>query len=53
MDLATAVDFAVETTPLQFTDVKERLDWELLINANLHATTVLIIKRANRAFPVI
>ena len=26
MDLATAVDFAVETTPLQITDVKERLD---------------------------
>ena len=49
----TAVDFAGETAPLQITDVKERLDRELLINANLDATTALIIKRANRTFPVI
>ena len=53
MYFPNAVDFAGEITPLQITDVKERLDRELLINANLHATTVLIIKRANRAFPVI
>ena len=49
----TAVDFAGETAPLQISDVKERLDRELLINANLDATTVLIIKRANRVFPII
>ena len=48
-----AVDFAGETAPLQITDVKERLDRELLINANLDATTVLIIRRANRVFPII
>jgi hypothetical protein len=53
MYFPTTADFAGETTPLQITDVKERLDRELLINANLHATTVLIIKRANRVFPVI
>lgn len=53
MYFPTAVDFAGENTPLQITDVKERLDRELLINANLDATTALIIKRANRAFPVI
>ena len=46
-------DFAGESAPLQITDVKERLDRELLINANLDATTALIIKRANRAFPII
>ena len=49
----TQIDFAGEPAPLTITDVKERLDKELLINANLHATTQLIIKRANRAFPVI
>ncbi len=49
----TAVDFAGETTPLQISDVRERLDRELLINANLDASTVLIIRRANRAFPII
>ncbi|KAB1156329.1 lytic transglycosylase domain-containing protein [Flavobacterium luteum] len=49
----TSIDFAGEQTPLQITDVRERLDRELLINANLDATTLLILKRANRAFPVI
>ncbi|KGO92375.1 lytic transglycosylase domain-containing protein [Flavobacterium subsaxonicum] len=47
------IDFAGEKAPLQLSDVRERLDRELLTNANLHATTQLIIKRANRAFPVI
>ena len=53
MYFPAAVDFAGESAPLQITDVKERLDRELLINANLDATTALIIKRANRVFPVI
>ncbi|MGC4041749.1 MAG: lytic transglycosylase domain-containing protein [Flavobacterium sp.] len=48
-----SVDFAGEATPLQISDVRERLDRELLVNANLDATTVLIIRRANRYFPVI
>ena len=38
MHFPTAVDFAGESAPLQITDVKERLDRELLINANLDAT---------------
>jgi membrane-bound lytic murein transglycosylase D len=46
------IDFAGEKAPLNLTDVRERLDRELLTNANLHATTQLIIKRANRAFPI-
>jgi hypothetical protein len=53
MYFPTAVDFAGEKTPLQISDVRERLDRELLINANLDATTALIIKRANRVFPII
>jgi hypothetical protein len=48
-----SIDFAGESTPLQISDVRERLDRELLINANLDATTLLIIKRANRSFPII
>lgn len=47
------IDFAGENTPLNISDVKERFDRELLVNANLDASTLLIIKRANRAFPVI
>ncbi|WP_114758347.1 lytic transglycosylase domain-containing protein [Flavobacterium sp. AG291] len=47
------IDFAGEKTPLTISDVAERFDRELLVNANLDATTKIIIKRANRAFPVI
>jgi hypothetical protein len=53
MYFPTEVNFAGESAPLKITDVRERLDRELLINANLDATTALIIKRANRAFPII
>ncbi|RTY89682.1 lytic transglycosylase domain-containing protein [Flavobacterium sp. GT3R68] len=49
----TEVDFAGEQTPLNISDVNERFDKELLINTNLHSSTILVIKRANRAFPVI
>ncbi|MFE3846855.1 lytic transglycosylase domain-containing protein [Flavobacterium sp. LB3P45] len=47
------LDFAGEETPLKIADVKERLDRELLVNTYAHASTILVIKRANRAFPVI
>ena len=48
-----SVNFCDETTPLNIADVKERFDRELLVNANLHSSTLLIIKRANRFFPII
>ena len=48
-----SVDFAGEKAPLQIADVRERFDRELLVNANLHSSTILILKRANRAFPII
>lgn len=48
-----AVNFSDESAPLNIIDVKERFDRELLINANLHSSTLLILKRANRYFPVI
>jgi hypothetical protein len=47
------IDFAGEKVPLQIDDVKERFDRELIVNANLHSSTIIILKRANRAFPVI
>ena len=47
------VDFAGEKAPLHISDVHERFDRELLVNANLHSSTIIIIKRANRAFPII
>jgi hypothetical protein len=51
--LPNQIDFAGESTPLNLVDVRERLDREMLVNTNLHSTTTLILKRANRVFPVI
>lgn len=48
-----AVDFAGEPAPLNISDVRERFERELIVNANLDASTLLILKRAPRAFPVI
>ena len=47
------IDFSGEKVPLSVYDVRERLDREILINENLHSSTILIMKRANKAFPVI
>lgn len=47
------IDFAGEQAPLKIADVKERFDRELIVNTNYHSYTILALKRANRAFPVI
>jgi membrane-bound lytic murein transglycosylase D len=51
--IPTTAEFAGEAAPLNIIDVRERFERELLVNANLDATTLLVIKRANRSFPVI
>jgi membrane-bound lytic murein transglycosylase D len=51
--LPTSIDFAGEKTPLQVYDVRERMDRELLVNVNLNSSTILILKRANKFFPII
>ena len=38
---------------MHLSDVKERFDRELIVNSNLDASTLIIIKRANREFPII
>lgn len=43
--------FAGEEVPLNYFDVREALDQELLINTYWQSQTVLFIKRANRYFP--
>ena len=48
-----SIDFAGEKTPLHMSDVKERFDRELIVNANLHGSMIIITKRANREFPII
>lgn len=42
-----------ETINLQDEDIRERLDNELIVNSYFHSSTTLIIKRANRFFPII
>lgn len=49
----TNLDFAGEKVPLKIADVHERMDKELLINEYMHGSTNLIIRRANRSFPII
>ena len=48
-----SINFAGEATPLHDSEVAERLDREMITNRNYHSSTTLILKRANRAFPVI
>lgn len=45
--------FAGEAVPVERLDVRESLDRELLVNMYWHSQTFLLLKRANRFFPVI
>ena len=47
------VTFAGERMPLENFDTRESLERELIISAYRHSSTILIIKRAHRYFPVI
>ncbi|UYW01579.1 lytic transglycosylase domain-containing protein [Flavobacterium agricola] len=53
MPVPAKMNFSGENVPLHLLDVRERLDREIIINRNLHSSTELILKRANRAFPII
>ena len=52
-DIPTEMDFASEKVPLNGYEIQERVDRELLINTHLHSSTILILKRANKVFPII
>lgn len=47
------MNFAGEQVPTSDNDVSERLDREMVTNMNYHSNTTLVIKRANRVFPII
>ncbi len=53
VNLPSELQFAGEKVPLEYFDVKEDLDKELLINVYWQSHTMLLIKRANRYFPII
>lgn len=48
-----SLSFAGETVPVKYFDVRESLDRELQVNTFWHSQTVILLKRANRFFPVI
>ncbi len=47
------ISFAEEAVLLEDPEVRERLDRELTVNTYWHSSTILLMKRANRFFPVI
>ncbi|MFO7938651.1 MAG: lytic transglycosylase domain-containing protein [Bacteroidales bacterium] len=53
LSLPDTLYFAQERVPVEYFDVKEGLDQELLINTYWQSKTLLLIKRANRWFPLI
>jgi len=53
VELPADLKFAGEKVPVGYFDVKEDLDRELLINVYWQSHTMILIKRANRYFPMI
>ncbi len=53
IDIPLKLYFAGERVPLENFDTRESLDRELLVNTYFHSQTFLLIKKANRYFPVI
>lgn len=47
------LSFAGEPVPIHLFDVRESIDRELQVNTYWHSQTVLLLKRANRYFPII
>jgi hypothetical protein len=53
LQLPEVLDFAGEITPLDAPDIRERLDKELLVNTYWQSNMMLLLKRANKHFPLI
>ncbi len=53
MGYSLQMDFAGEEVPTYMADVQERLDKEMITNMNYHTNTTLVLKRANKVFPVL
>jgi membrane-bound lytic murein transglycosylase D len=53
VDLPADLTFSGEKVPIDYFDVREDLDRELLVNVYWQSHTMILIKRANRYFPMI
>lgn len=52
-DIPEDLNFAGEPVPIHNPDVQERFDREVHVNTYWHSSTLFMIKRANRWFPII
>ena len=53
LKLPLNLNLAGERVPLEIPDVKERMDRELLVNTYWQSNGLLLIKRANKYFPIL
>ena len=53
LDLPDTLSFAGEKVPIDSPDLRERLDRELLVNTYWQSNMMLLLKRANKFFPII
>jgi hypothetical protein len=53
IDVPKTIEFAGQTVDLMRYDCRERMDRELMAFTYMHSSTMLLIKRANRYFPII
>ena len=53
LNLPEKMDFAGEDVPLELQDIHERMDRELLVNTYWQSNGLLLLKRANKYFPLI
>ena len=53
IDLPKTMEFCGERVPLERFYVRESLEREILVNSYRHASTILLLKRTTRWFPVI
>lgn len=53
IEIPDTIDFADEQVPLDVFYIRENLDRELTVNTYFHSSTLMMLKRANRWFPVI
>jgi membrane-bound lytic murein transglycosylase D len=53
LKLPSELDLAGERVPLEINDVKERMERELLVNTYWQSNGILLLKRANKYFPIL
>ncbi|QJP34998.1 lytic transglycosylase domain-containing protein [Nonlabens sp. Ci31] len=53
INLPKSLDFAGEAVPLNQPDIRERVDREFLVNTYWQSNGILLIKRAQKYFPII